>query len=186
MVMTLDLRVMDFTDLGKVSNACAMQAQNSQELASCIVLENQSLIIVDSDCMDMQIRKYLHSVWKACLVSPPTSAHCGYWLPPAAPLSAVTATETNQRTNDFMQSCHFTTVEVTIKYYVMFQIVFASLHQAVLITGSHMISTRISMWHLDMCYVLGSLHNHLRTHSTTTDKYLKLQTSPPAAEDMGM
>ena len=25
MVMTLDLRVMDFTDLGKVSNICAMQ-----------------------------------------------------------------------------------------------------------------------------------------------------------------
>jgi len=95
---------------------------NSQELASCIVLERQCLIIVDSSCMDMQIRKQLfvylciHSVWKACLVTPLTSAHCGYWLPLAAPLSA-------------------TTVEVTIKDYVMFQIVFATLHQAGLSTG---------------------------------------------------
>ena len=34
-----------------------------------------------------------------------------------------------------MQSCHLPTLEVTIKYYVMFQIVFASLHLAVLSTG---------------------------------------------------
>jgi len=33
------------------------KAQISPELASCIVLEKQSLIIVDSDFMDMQIRK---------------------------------------------------------------------------------------------------------------------------------
>jgi len=31
------------------------KAQNSQELASCIVLEKQSLIVADSDCMDVQI-----------------------------------------------------------------------------------------------------------------------------------
>ena len=47
----------------------------------------------------------------------------------------MTAIETNQRVNDFMQSCHIPTVEVKIKYYVMFQIVFAILHQAVLSTG---------------------------------------------------
>jgi len=167
--------------------------------------------------MDMQIRKQLfvylciHSVWKVCLVTPLTSAHCGYWLPLAAPLSAPT-------------------VEVTIKDYVMFQIVFATLHQAGLSTGgvkcytlklyhppqymvnmiwhdmtsqwhditmtmmisvkmswhhNHTISTGISMWHLDMCYVPGGLHNHL-THSTTNDKDLKLQTIfPPAAKEYG-
>ena len=42
---------------------------------------------------------------------------------------------TNQRTNDFMQPCNFPTVEVTIKDYVMFQIVFATLHQVGLSTG---------------------------------------------------
>jgi len=34
-----------------------------------------------------------------------------------------------------MQPCHFPKVEVTIKDYVMFQIVFATLHQAGLSTG---------------------------------------------------
>ena len=59
MVVTLDLRVMNFTNLGKVTLAMFVlcKAQNSQEMASCIVLEKQRLIIVDSNCMDMQIRK---------------------------------------------------------------------------------------------------------------------------------
>jgi len=38
---------------------------------------------------------------------------------------------------------------------------------------------------MDMCYVLGGLHNHL-THSTTTDKDLKLQTTfSTAAKECG-
>ena len=51
---------------------------------------------------------------------------------------------------------------------------------------NHMISTGISMWHLDIFYVLGGLHNHL-THSTTTDKDLKLQTTfPPAGKEFNV
>ena len=86
------------------------KAQNSQELASCIVLEKQSLIIVDSDCMDMQIKKknlytYTQSgrpVLSVLQLQP--TADIG--LPLAAPLSAVTATETNQRTMTIMSLPH--------------------------------------------------------------------------------
>ena len=41
----------------KLATFVLCKVQNSQELASCIALEKQSLIIVDSNCMDIQIRK---------------------------------------------------------------------------------------------------------------------------------
>ena len=54
MVMTLDLRVMDFTDLGKVSKVCAMLGTKFSRIG---LLHSFRKIIVDSNFMDMQIRK---------------------------------------------------------------------------------------------------------------------------------
>ena len=70
-----------------------------------------------------------------------TAAHCGYWLPPAAPLSAATATETRQTTNDFIQSYHH---DITWHMMTSTILIMTSWHHSDI-----MISTRIPMWHMD-------------------------------------
>jgi len=116
-----------------------------------------------------------------------TAAHCGYWLPPAAPLSAATATETQQTTNDyFIQSYHhdITWHMMTLILKWHHDITWHMMTSMILImTSWHhsdiMISTRIPMWHMD-----NLITHHFLLQLTKVSNYREL---PHLQQrDMGM